>query len=295
VACVASAVPCGSRGLCSRMNPCSPTELFAKISTYARQFELASLVRLLRKQFPEHVIHYQGRTSLACEPSLIDRVELESRRIVIYLNLGLLSSTSPLASYFVRLRHETVAGPGLEQILNLCDDALLRAREEATHPLTTSVLKADGHLATTALHETIWQLHQPRSAATLHWMFKRIFPELEVVVERVRRERKTPSAAARNGWVSLGETALEAEVSVSIPGYDVTLAADDSDCPCGEPWHRAIKTRLERLSPASVPFGLIELRVILIDRASARCLVLQGTELGFSSLGEACPPRRSWL
>jgi hypothetical protein len=277
------------------MSPYSPSEVFARISAYARQFELASLVRLLRRQFPEHAIHYQGRSSLACEPSLIDRVELESGRIVVHLNLGLLSSTSPLASYFVRLRYDTRGGPGLEQLLNLCDDALLSAREEATQPLTTSPQKVDGLPAVTALRETIWQLHQPRSVATLHWLFKRIFPELEVAVERVCQEHKTPSAAARNGWASLGETALEAEVSVTTPGYQITLVADDSDSPCGEPWYRAIVTRLERLSSACAPFRNIVLDVILIDRASEQRLILQGTELGFSSLGEACPPRRTWL
>ncbi|MGE5787868.1 MAG: hypothetical protein ACM3ZE_24965 [Myxococcales bacterium] len=277
------------------MTPCSKTELLARISANARQFELAPLLRVLRKQFPEYALHYRGRSSLACEPSLIDRVELEGRRIVIHLNLGLMSSTSPLASYFLRLRHDTRAGPGLEQLLNLCDDALLRARAEASQPLATSQRSAEGHPAIHALRETLWQLHQPRSVATLHWLFKRVFPELEVSVRRVPREHKTPAGAARNGWATLGGTALEAEVSVTVPGYEVTLAADDTDSPCGNPWHQEIAIRLGALSPACVSFDSIALRVILIDRASTQRLILQGTELGFSSLVDACPPRLSWL
>lgn len=277
------------------MIPCSKIELLARISAHARQFELAPLVRLLRTQFPEYAIHYRGRSSLACEPSLIDRVELESRRIFIHLNLGLLSSTSPLASYFLRLRLDTRAGPGLEQLLNLCDNALLRARAEASQTLATSQRPAEGHSATFALQEALWQLHQPRSAATLHWLFKHVFPELEVSVRRVPREHKTPAAAARNGWATLGGTALEAEVSVTVPGYEVRLAADDSDSPCGKPWHQEITNRLGELSPTQAPFGSIRLLVIVIDRASAQRLILQGAELGFSSLGEACPPRLSWL
>lgn len=277
------------------MNRCSKAELLARVSAHARQFELEPLVRLLRSRLPEYAICYRGRPSLASEPSLIDRVEFETRRIVIHLNLGLLSSTSPLASYFFRLRHDTRAGPGLEQILNLCNDALLRARAEAMQPLATTEPSAVGAGASFGLRETIWQLHQPSSAVALHWLFKRLFPELEVSVRRVAREHKTPAPLARNGWARLGGTALEAEVSVTVPAHEVTLVADDSDSPNAQPWHEEIAVRIGQLPAARAPIVDATLRVILIDRSSSLCLTLQGAELGFSSLGEAHPPRLTWM
>ncbi|HEY5960857.1 MAG TPA: hypothetical protein VIV60_30085 [Polyangiaceae bacterium] len=272
------------------MTTSSKSELLASVSVHAREFELAPLLRLLRSRLPEYAICYRGRASLACEPSLIDRIEVENRRIVIYLNLGLQSSTSPLASYFLRLRHDTRAGAALEQLLSLCDHALLGARAEATQPLATDHQLPLPH----ALRETFWQLHQPSSAQSLHWQFKRIFPELEVSVRRMPRTRNSPAAAARNGWATLGGTALKGEVSVTVSAYDVTLVADDAESPCAEPWHQEIKTRLGQLSVVHDPGKSLVLRVILIDRANAQCLTLQGAELGFASLGQARSPRLSW-
>src|SRR5512140_2693100 len=94
-----------------RVDPGDPrSRLAARITAAARLFELPSLVRLLRSRFPDHALHFQGRSSLACAPSIVDGVEFGASRIVVQLNLGLLSSTSPLASYFVRLRHDSRAG-----------------------------------------------------------------------------------------------------------------------------------------------------------------------------------------
>jgi hypothetical protein len=269
-----------------KLDPGDPrSELAARIAADARLFELPSLVRLLHDRFPRHSLRYRSRSSLACAPSLVDKVEFGASRIVIQLNLGLLSSTSPLASYFLKLRHDTRAGPALEQLLCLCDDALLRARADANQaPRAEHSSSSSG-----SLRQTFWQLNRPRSLASLHWLFKRLFPELEVAVERSRRKCTTPSAVARNGWATLGGTALGAETSITVPGFEVTLAADESESLSGEAWQRELKQRLSQLS-FEWPSRAANLRITLVDRQGRQCLSLHGPELGFSSLTESCPP-----
>src|SRR4051812_834758 len=103
-------------------------ELANSISHRARDFELGALVSLLKAKFPGRPLRFRSQPALAPRATPIEEIRFEQDAIVVTLNSGFFSSTSSLPSYFL----EWLVGPepvsGLEAILAVLDDRLLRDR-----------------------------------------------------------------------------------------------------------------------------------------------------------------------
>src|SRR5689334_16328152 len=108
--------------------------LEAAISARARDFELPALLDLLRRRFPKRPVRFRSRPSLSHRATLIDAVTFAPDHVLVTLNLGLFSATTPLPSYFHELLQHPKAGPALEVLLGVVDEGLLRDRADALQP-----------------------------------------------------------------------------------------------------------------------------------------------------------------
>ncbi|AUX29121.1 MULTISPECIES: hypothetical protein [Sorangium] len=258
----------------------------------ARAFDAPALVALLREKLPGLAIRFRGRASLATQPTLVDGVEFAPDHVVVTLNLGLRSSTSPLPSYFHELLAHPRAGPALEEILALLDDRLLRDRVDGLGPEAAErLLPRAGDLRRDAL-----ALARPASPLALRWILARIYPELGVTVRRAPVRRGMAAEDPRLGQARLGHAALGGEVEVAAPGLDVILTTEESTTWSGEPWAAEARRRLSaHVLPALRDTGA-HLRVVLVDReARGRLDLLGASHLGFEALGRGEPPKATIL
>src|SRR5687768_5917471 len=93
-----------------------------KIARRAKDFDLGALVTLLRAELPELPLRFRSHPAMSPGPTAVRDIEFRSDAVIVTLNLGLFSSTTPLPSYF----YEWLSGPnpvrGLEAILSVLDD-----------------------------------------------------------------------------------------------------------------------------------------------------------------------------
>lgn len=263
-----------------------------KISRRAKDFDLGSLVSLLRAEFPQRALRFRSQPSMAAAPSAIHCVEFRLDSVIITLNLGLFSSTTPIPSYF----NEWLSGPnpvrGLEAILCVLDDRLLRDRSD-----TQVVAKSPRLLPqATSLRRNLFQLARPASPATLRWLFARVFPELGISVCRAGVHRALSIDELRLGYARLGHTAMGGAADILTPGYDVFLATDESTTWHGEPWPREARRRLEQRVFPALAETAVHLRILLFDfEGSARLSLIRGSTFGFDPLERARSPHVTLL
>lgn len=261
--------------------------LAARICRRARDFELGPLVALLRARFPERALRFRSLPSSGARPTVVEAVEFDASAIVVTLNLGLFSSTTPLPSYFA----EWLSGPspvrGLEAVLHVLDDQLLRDRADGATVTHSPRLLARPR----AVAHNLLQLARPASPGTLRWLFANVFPELGVSVQRAGVHRALSIDELRLGQARLGHTAMGGEADVLTPGYDVFLATGESTTWRGEPWPREAQRRLTRSIFPALAETAVQLRVLLFDfEGSARLSLIRGSTFGFDALERAASP-----
>lgn len=265
-----------------------PEALEAAIRRRANAFDPPALIALLREKLPGRAIRFRCHPSLSTRSAIVHDVEIAPDHVVVTLNLGLRSSTSPLPSYFLELLAHPRAGPALEGILALLDDRLLRDRVDALLPeLAERLFPRAADVRRDAL-----ALARPASPLALHWILEKVYPELAVSVRRAPVRRGMPAQDPRLGQAVLGYAALGGEAEVAAPGLDALLIAEESTTWSGEPWAAEARRRLAaRVLPALRDTGL-HLRVILIDRQAEGRLDLVGkSHLGFEPIVRARPPK----
>ncbi|MRG92584.1 hypothetical protein [Polyangium spumosum] len=256
------------------------------LSRAAPAFELPALVALLRSRFPERRLRFRSHPSLALEPTLVRAVAFVGAEIEITLNLGLRAVTTPLPSYFTEIFAHPLAGPSLEGVVALADHRLLGDHAEASAPVENERL-VPRHAS---LRRSAFTLARPSSPITLGWLFRKVYPELEVSVRRAGHERRLPAPDARIGQATLGISALGGEAEVSVPGVDAILVTDASRTWADEPWTREARARLfARVLPA-LSGAAVHLRVLLVDHEASGKLVVRGPgELGWDPLAKSRP------
>jgi hypothetical protein len=261
--------------------------LEGKIARCAKQFELGALVALLRAKFPELELRFRSHPSMSPGPAAVEGVEFRADCVVVALNLGLFSSTTPLPSYF----YEWLSGPrpvrGLEAILAVLDDQLLRDRADGAVVAKSPRLLGEA----SALRHNLFQLARPASAGTLRWLFARIFPELGVSLARGGVRRALRIDELRLGHARLGHTAMGGEADFLTPGYDVFLATGESTTWRGEPWTHEARRRLEASVFPALAESALDLRIFLFDfEGSMRLSLIHGSTFGFDALKLASSP-----
>ncbi len=105
------------------------------------------------------------------------REDTDPACVVIHVTTGLFGAHSPLPSYFQALLQDEVLVESLGDLLHVLDDSLWRARVSNGHarrglyPMSSiDADLADASVGTDPLY--------------VDWLFRQVFPELRVVVER---------------------------------------------------------------------------------------------------------------
>jgi hypothetical protein len=254
-----------------------------------RRFDASSLLDLLAERYPGRPIVARSQPSLAPATTIFAGVDVSADEIVVRVNLGLRSATTPLPSYFLRLLDDFHAGPALAALVAQLDGGLLPSRLAAHHLDAGSLLPLDPEGA----RRQLFTLAQPASPSTLHWLFAAVFPEIEVRVERSPLVRVLPTDQARLGEAVMGVASLGGEAAVPVNGFDAVLRIHDSVTWGDVPWRREADRRVRaHVLPALAGTGAY-LRVLLVDTAAEGRLAL-GAEslsyLGFDPLVRGASP-----
>jgi hypothetical protein len=244
------------------------TPLERNIAKRIYDFDLISLLQLLELLgYQLEDIHFKSNFSTTSQPSLIHDIEFHSepgRRVLIILNLGLLSAQSPLPSYFFKKLDAGYIDTQLFLDFIACfDHSLILNYLLSIYPETNRALYPDWEVTKRRFIELL----DLRSCSTLHWLLELVFPELGVWVEKVALGRELRSAHLRLGKTILGTSAIFGEkTSVPVYGRRITLFSEFETNNSGDPWPREIKQRLNDLVfPILRSVGL-DLEIILIIR-----------------------------
>lgn len=262
-----------------------------------RRFDATSLLERLAEQFPGRPIRMRSQPSLAPSATLLEGVEVYPDHILVRVNLGLRSSTTPLPSYFLDLFDDPAAGPALQALVDQLDGRLLPARLAAYHFDAGPLLPVDPVVA----RGRLFALAQPASPSTLHWLFAAVFPEIEVRVERSPLVRILPTDEARLGDADgprpgdavMGVASLGGEAAVPVNGFDAVLRIEDSVTWGDVPWRFEANRRVRAHILPALAGTSAYLRVLLVDTAAQGRLAL-GQEsrsyLGFDPLVRGAAP-----
>lgn len=271
-------------------------DLENNISRMLHQFDPLSLILLLEHLGYDHEqILFRSHPSICSQDALFQEIEFRRHptpHAVVSINLGLLSAQTPLPSYFLKkLEQDALDAVGFIKFLQFFDHPLLL---NFFHSIYPEIHPRIFPRRKDSRRQMLLILNQ-RSPATLHWMFRLIFPELDVRVEKAIMQRSVHVTPFIVGEGVLGHDAvLGRSRSVPMHGRRVTLLSDTEFTPWGAPWPKEILQRLEsEVFPILRAVGL-DLEIFLVLRTRRSWAKLQaGSYLGYDVFkGGREQPRR---
>ena len=206
-------------------------------------------------------------------------------QVTVMVNLGLLSCRSPLPSYFQHLLRDASFHEPLVELLQIIDRNLLRARLTGDRP-ERIVGQWD------EITSDLLRIHSLDSLVGLSWLFRHVFPELPVRVQRTSEQLRVPYASARLGFSELGSACLGAVTRIDVHDFQVTLRSEESLLRPGVSWPSEADRRLRTIVFPALDPVCMNLTVVLElgdDRAVATLRDDRGQQhdsyLGLDPLG----------
>lgn len=203
-----------------------------------REFEVPALLDLLASMgHGPGDIQFRAHRASGPQPTLLHAIEFPPRselapaaaRVIVTVNLGLLSCRSPLPSYFQRFFQNVDTYDPVTELLEVLDRSLLHTRL-AWDRRERSVARWD---MTRRNFLRIFGLDSPLG---LDWLFRRVFPELGVEVRRTSDEYRVPYDGATLGRSKLGECTFGAIARVGVHDLEVLLVCESALYREEEPW-----------------------------------------------------------
>lgn len=257
-----------------------------------RQMDLGALFNALQ------ALGYSGdRVELRSNPtsthtaSLFSAIELSPERARVTMNLGLMSNQGPLPSYFTELLADQ-RDNALSELLWFFDQYLLRHRALALMP-------EEDEETLPRFSETrrqLLRLLRLQAPCALHWLFQRVFPEMEVLTRRRLAARPLRTSGALLGDCRLGDSStLGGLAEVPVPTLEVRLCTDEWEAPGRLPWAHAAPARLRaRVAPLLSDLDLPLVVVLVVREREGHARLLPGNLLGYDPIrrGPEPGPRR---
>lgn len=235
----------------------------------AHEFEGSALIDAL------HDLGYEDNDIILCSHQSMVRPDglvhelrferLPQRRAVITLNLGLLGVESPLPSYIQKLNENST--DRLVPFFEYFDHALLRSRLRMQWPERDTELGCDW----TSTRKNVSKLVRMDSPATAHWLFRRVYPELDVSVRRQPTKRTIATEPVVVGKTAIGDgSALGGVTDVLCGGLAATIVTSDPLTTRGQPWQEEAARRLrDQLLPQIIDSEMgLTVTLVIRDRPS---------------------------
>jgi hypothetical protein len=259
-----------------------------RIRELIHRFEIAALLDVLHSMgYRDDQIEFMSNPVQSHRAALLEDIEfLETPpRVLILVNLGLLSGQGPIPSYFYQLLGEQ-RDTSMTEFLWFFDNALLRQRFSGLFPERDQAVVPDwGEV--NQLQLALLQLGSPTG---MHWLFRLVYPELSISVRRSVQKRRVRTSGILMGESALGTgCAFGGFTQVPVGGIDVRLLCEEWETPAGKPWAHVAEQRLKQLVMPALDSSDLFLTVILVflDRQSFARLIAQNF-LGYEPI--ASPP-----
>lgn len=240
-----------------RRPPVDPAAaLRARISAAAQRFSVPALLDLLHAMgYRDEEIEFRSNLSQSAQPHLVHAIEFlpaepgepdALRTVIVTVNLGLLAAQTPLPAYVMKILGQQDA-PGMAEFLWFFDHALLRDRFQALYPERNRGLFMDWEETKSKLLRMLGL----ESPSTMYWLFRRVYPELGLVVRRGQQQMPLSALGASLGEAILGDRyTLGGIAQVPVGGMEITLCTEEPQSPAGIPWAQEASRRLmEQILP----------------------------------------------
>jgi hypothetical protein len=213
---------------------------------YAPRYELGAAIQILQQAgYAWSDLRFEGIEELyPTRGALIRSIRIESapaKLAILSLNTGLLSAGSPLPNYFLEFARKLPNPDAFIRFMGFWDALQLSSSAYATLP--NLGVDRKGLLGKTYLARLRFE-----SPVTLHWLFRSVFPELEVRVERATFRRRGRGARARVGHILDGRLVIGEEYTERCFGFRITLSAEAVRSDLGFDWEREAEARLLRIT-----------------------------------------------
>jgi len=250
-----------------------------------RSFDVPALLEVLAASgYADAEIQYRGHRTTVHQSHLVHDIQFihqPRKRVLITLNMGLLSAQSPLPSFLMRAMDD-LDHDRLERFIGFFDDLLLKACVDGLYPERSEAL-VPGWPETAG--ERL-RLLRPTSPSTLHWLFCKVFPEAELSVRRQVRQQRVSSTALRLGDSALGEGAsMGGFASIPSGALEVRICCNESISTSGVPWAQEAPRRLSADVLPLLREAVLMLTVVLVLRDQEGFLRIErDSHLGYDPL-----------
>ena len=256
-----------------------------RIRERIRGFDIPALLDVLAASgYGDAEIEYRSHRTTVHQSHLVHDIQFihrPSKRIIITVNMGLLSAQSPLPSFMMRTL-EQFDHERFERFIGFFDHLLLEECFSGLFPERNAAL-LPGWLE--AGKDRLRLLRAP-SPSTLHWLFLKIYPEAELSVRREVRRQRVAAREMRLGASALGEgDAMGGFASIPTGGMEVKIFCDEPLSSSGVSWAVEARRRFDANLAPLLSESVLMLTVILVLRDQEGVLRIErDSHLGYDPL-----------
>jgi len=259
-----------------------------RIRERVRSFDIPALLAVLEASgYGDAEIEYRGQRTTVHQSHLVHDIEFihePDKRVVITVNMGLLSAQSPLPSFLMQTMDQ-LDHDRLERFIGYFDHLLLRDCFAGLYPEREETLLPGWRQA----ERDRLRLLRPTCPSTLHWLFRKVFPEVELSVRREVRQQRLPARELRMGASALGEgDSMGGFASIPTGGVEVTLHCDEPRASNGALWAEEARRRFDAELLPLLSETVLMLTVVLVLRDQESVLRLAPDSfLGYYALQDS--------
>jgi hypothetical protein len=272
-----------------------PGPLEQRIRERIRSFDIPALLDVLKASgYGDAEIEYRSHRTTVRQSQLVHDIQFihqPKKRVVITVNVGLLSTQSPLPSFLMRTMDQ-LDHDRLERFIGYFDHLLLEECFAGLYPERNEALLPGWADAA----EDRMRLLRPTCPSTMHWLFRKAFPEAELSVRRDVRNQKVPAKEMRLGASALGEgDSMGGFASIPTGGVEVTIHCNEPFSASGVPWAVEARRRFDADLAPLLSESVLMLTVILVLREREGFLRIErDSHLGYDPLHGA-PPQPQYV
>ncbi|WP_434391471.1 hypothetical protein [Melittangium boletus] len=259
-----------------------------RIRERIRSFDIPALLTLLKTtRYAGAEIEYRGQRTAVHQSHLVHDIEfidVPDPKVIITVNMGLLSAQSPLPSFLMQTMDQ-LDHDRLERFIGYFDHLLLRDCFAGLYPEREESLLPGWRRAS----RDRLRLLRPTCPSTLHWLFHKVYPETELSVRREVRQQRVPARELRMGASTLGEgDSMGGFAAIPTGGVEVRIHCDEPRASNGVLWAEEARRRFDAQVLPLLSETVLMLTVVLVlrDQESVLRLAPDG-HLGYYALQDS--------